>query len=164
MAARSRFETEFPACQRPRSSAELRGAGIGRGTTAGRSWRRTSRGFYVAANDRDESLSATQRILDAAPLLGQNGAIGGWAAAYAAGVDNLDGRDPYTMQALPVLIYQGDNAGRRARDRVVTSRERLLPTEVVERRGIRMTTLLKSCFDGARLAPGWRKLSRSWMR
>lgn len=153
MAARSRFEMELAACERPRSSAELRASGISRAMTGGTAWRRTSRGFYVSARDENPTLTPTQRILDAAPLVGANGAIGGWAAAYAAGIDALDGFDPYTMRELPVLIYQGDDVGCRARSGIVRSRERLLPGDVVERRGIRITTLNKTCFDGARLAP-----------
>ncbi|MGI3786444.1 MAG: hypothetical protein ACRYG2_37350, partial [Janthinobacterium lividum] len=53
-------------------------------------WERTSRGLYLPAG---RSRTAAQRILAAAALVPSSGMIGGWAAAYVHGVDELDGLD-----------------------------------------------------------------------
>lgn len=75
-------------------------------------WVRTTRGFYRRATD--EELTSTQRILDAAALLPHGAVIGGWAAAYAHGVDWLDGRDHHTLAPQPVPVLLAPPMSRRS--------------------------------------------------
>ncbi len=157
---RSNFRRELAAASRPRPAAELLAAGVSPGALRGPRWRRTSHGFYVPA-ERQTTGSETgwpraptpaQRILDASPLVPPAGALGGWAAAYVEGVGQLDGLDPYTMSALPLLIYLGRDVGRRRDARVRYSRERLSVADVAATAGLIITAPPRTAFDGARLA------------
>ncbi len=129
-----------------------------RSVLAGPRWRRTSRGFYVPADDEgrtdpEATPTPTQRILDVTLLVPKAGAIGGWAAAFVCGVDHLDGRDPYLMAPLPILVYQGKDTGRQTIAGVTFSREQLPPSDVEQLHGTTWTTRLRTAFDGGRLAP-----------
>ncbi|GAA2096974.1 hypothetical protein GCM10009841_09010 [Microlunatus panaciterrae] len=148
----TRFESELRQAHRPRSAAELRSAGVSRGSTRGRAWRSTSRGYFAPALDPVVGLTTTQRILDAYPLVTERGAIGGWAAAFIQGVDLLDGRDPWTMRPEPVQICLGADLGRQSTDKIRYSRDELPGDQVVERCGIRVTRPFRTALDGARLA------------
>jgi len=115
----SAFERDLATAQWPRSAAELAGRGITRAHARSRNWRRTSRGYFVPASAPEGS--AGQRILNAAPLVPEGGALAGWAAAYIHGVDLLDGVDPATMRPLPVAINLGSDLGQIRYGLAVTS-------------------------------------------
>jgi len=74
-----------------------------RHTLEGPRWRRTSRGFYLPSTDVPPT--PTQRIVSAASILPDGAVIGGWAAAFAHGVDLLDGLDDHTMQPRPISVH-----------------------------------------------------------
>jgi hypothetical protein len=108
-------------------------------------------------SEPEKGSSPTQRILDRLPLLPPSGAIGGWAAAFAHGVDELDGIDPRSFTHQDVLLCLGGGVTRAPRDGVRYSYERLLPEDVIEISGITVTTVARTGFDGARLAPNLRE-------
>jgi hypothetical protein len=63
-----RFKRELAAAVHPRSLRELISGGVTMGQLRGKGWRRTSHGFYVPASCPS---TATQRILEAVPLSGE---------------------------------------------------------------------------------------------
>jgi hypothetical protein len=150
----SRFHLELANAQRPRASAALEADGITRGRLAGPRWHAVSRGHHRPSLD---VVTPTQRILDRVPLLSDSGAFGGWAAAYAAGADELDGRSQLTRRELDVLLCLGGAHTRAKRRGVAYSYERLPESDVTEVAGIPFTSVLRSCFDGSRLAPNLRE-------
>lgn len=128
-------------------------AGIGPGDLTraqlrGHQWRRSSRGLYVPA---EVELTPSQRLAEAAARLPRCGGLGGWAAAYWIGVRLLDGG--MTGGRLPVLLCLGSMAKIRPSPGVVVSRARLDPDDITELRGLRITSPVRTAFDGARLAP-----------
>ena len=143
----TQFERELRVACRPKSVTELHAVGVTEAILSGPHWRRTSRGWYVPVSVQ---LTPAQRILDASPLVPPTGALTGWAAAYAHGVDGLDGLDPQTMQPWSVTICLGRDLGRRDLDGVRYLRERLSAAEVVTTAGLRMTAPVRACFDTAR--------------
>ncbi len=154
-------------------------AGVPRGALRGPRWRRTSYGFYVAAESPKARANApshwantptvspmdsvhahaapiaspTQRILDCTPFLPAGGAFGTWAAGYAAGAELLDGLAPQGRTEMPLMIYLGRDVGRARRPGVIFSRERLQAGDVATVAGWPFTSAEKTAFDGARLAP-----------
>jgi hypothetical protein len=146
----SAFEAELWQARRPRSLAQLAQAGITRDMTRTRAWRRTTRGWFVPADTPD---SPTQRILEAVPLVPGGGALAGWAAAYVLGVDQLDGRDPLTMDPLPLSVHLGRDVGRAQHSGIRMVRERLPAVDRQTWHGIPVTTGLRTLFDGGRWAP-----------
>ena len=145
----SGFERELPQARWPRNLQELAAAGVTPDMTRGKAWRRSSRGFFVPS---DTPLTTTQRILDVAPLIPAGGALAGWAAAYALGVDLLDGQNPFTMAALPVPIHLGRNLGRATPAGVHLVRERLPKVDCLMVHGLPVTGPLRTVFDGGRWA------------
>lgn len=145
----SQFGSELPAARWPSSLADLAATGVTADMTRSKAWRRSSRGFFVPA---DTPNSTTQRILDVAPLVPARGAVAGWAAAYALGVDLLDGRNPFTMAPLPVPIHLGQNLGRATPPGVRLFRERLPPVDRWVIDGLAVTSPLRTVFDGGRWA------------
>jgi hypothetical protein len=133
-----------------RSLADLAAAGITTEMTRSKAWRRSSRGYFVPA---DVPLTTTQRILEVAPLVPGRGTVAGWAAAYALGVDLLDGRHPFTMDPLPVPVHLGQNLGRATPDGVHLLRERLPEVDRRLAYGLPVTSPLRTAFDGGRWAP-----------
>ena len=63
-------------------------------------WTRTARGFYTTGRVR---LDADATCRGPSPCC-RLAVIGGWAAAYALGVDWLDGLDHLTLKPLPVTV------------------------------------------------------------
>jgi hypothetical protein len=145
----SAFERELRVASHPRSLAELEPTGITRHMTRGPAWRRTARGFFVPANVVP---TTTQRILEAQPLLPAGGALAGWAAAYALGADCLDGREPWSMQQLPLTINLGRDLGRADTTGVRYVRERLPAADRQLAHSVRVTSPERTAFDGARWA------------
>lgn len=119
------------------------------GQLRGRTWRRSSRGRYVPV---EVAQTPEQRIVEAAELLPGYGAVGGWAAAYWAGVRLLDGGGRSGRTAEPVLLCVGADRKLRRRENAHISRDRLPDSDVEMVRGVRTTTPLRTAFDGARLA------------
>lgn len=145
----SAFERGLRDACRPQSLKDLAAAGVSAEMTRSKRWRRSSRGFFVPS---DAPHSTAQRILEATPLLPERGAFAGWAAAYALGVDLLDGLDALTMTALPVPIHLGQNLGRATPSGLRLARERL---PVAHRRlahGLPVTSPMRTAFDGGRWA------------
>ena len=98
------------------------------------------------------SLTTAQRILDLAPLIPAGGALTGWAAAYVHGVDLLDGRDPESMDPLPITINLGRDLGRAHTDRVCYRRDHLPTRDRLTCHGLAITTPQRAAFDGTRFA------------
>lgn len=149
---RSRFRSELDRCRRPRSVADLTASGTSRDVLRGPRWRRTSRGYYVPADTPDGQALPTQRILEVVPLVGAVGAISGWAAAFVAGVDTLEGRDPWTMAHLPVDVVLRRDLGRMSTSRVLYHREWLPSNHVQVCAGVPVTSPSRAALDGARWA------------
>ena len=145
----SAFERELLAARWPQSLKDLSAAGVTQDMTRGKRWRRSSRGFFVPAA---APATTTQRILDAVPLVGRRGALAGWAAAYALGVDLVDGQIPFTGQHLPVSVHLACGVGRARSDGVRFVRERLPAEHLHITHGLPVTRPLRTVFDGARWA------------
>lgn len=134
---------------RPVAVSEAAEHGVTPDRLRGPSWRRASHGLYVPA---PAVHTPEQRIVEAAALLPDGGAIGGWASAYWRGVRLLDGGGTGQGCLQPVLLLLGARGRIRPRPLVELSRERLEPDEVEELRGVRRTIDVRTAFDGARLA------------
>jgi hypothetical protein len=146
----SQFERELRSAAHPRSLSQLAALGVTRAMVRGPRWRQTSRGCYVPV---DAAPTPTQRILDAAPLIPNSGAITGWAAAYTHGVDALDGLDPDELRPQKVTICLGRDTGRLDLSGVAYVRDRLSADEVAIVAGLRVTSALRATVDGVRRAP-----------
>ncbi len=108
----ARFLRELTEAITPASVGALGRAGVTPDMLRGPRWTRAARGFYRPA---DAGVSTpTQRILDVAALLPAGAVIGGWAAAYALGVDWLDGLDHLTLEPLPVTVVLPPRMRRRS--------------------------------------------------
>jgi hypothetical protein len=115
------------------------------------SWRRSSHSRYVPAGLEPTN---SQRIVEAAPLAGKEGAVAGWAAAYWQGVPLLGGSH------LDVALALGAKGSLRKRPGIDVSREELPPDEVQELRGVRCVVPLRAGFDSARTKVGLRQAVR----
>jgi hypothetical protein len=146
-----RFRRELGAAALPRSVLELASEGVTTGQLRGKQWRRTSHGFYVPTPRPN---TTTQRILDAVPLVPSGGALSGWAAAFVAGVDRLDGIDSRSMTPLPVLICLARDVGWRKRPGVVATKEPIDTKDLGTIAGVPVTSLVRAAFDGVRRADG----------
>jgi hypothetical protein len=145
--AKSRFQREHPSCHLPRSTGELVASGITKDMLRGPRWRRTSRGFYVPSSA--PAGCPTQRILDTAPLLGEVHVISGWAAAFVAGVDQLDGRDHLSLAPMPVDVVLTGDLGRASTVHVTYHRGTLAAGEQRRLHGLRVTDAARTILDGA---------------
>lgn len=107
-------------------------------------WRRTSRGFYVSATV--DGTKVEQRILEAAVVLPEVGGITGWASLRWLGAVWFDGVDADGRSRLPVDLatcYQDI----RSQSGFVIHQERLGPSELMVKDGLRSTTAVRSlCF------------------
>lgn len=113
-------------------------------------WSRTCQGLWAWAPGGSPSDDARQRIARAAPLAGDRGAIGGWAAAFMHGFVELDGVT-HGDRRLPVPLCLPRGVQCRRRDDVQVTRSDLAAHEVVKIDGIRVTSLVRTCADLARL-------------
>jgi hypothetical protein len=132
----------------PRSRGEL-SPGVTPGRLRGPRWRKVSRDRYVPA-DADPA-ATSQRIVEAASRAPLTGAIGGWASAWAHGVDECDGRarDGRTPMDVPIVVPSREI---RVLPGLHLWYDRLPPEEVVVIDGIAATTPARTCFDGMRRA------------
>lgn len=157
----SRFEDEMRMARTPRPRQELRDRGVSRRAIAGEAYERSSRGYHrrtfassgtcPSASSADPPSSA-QRILDAAAVLPPGALLGGWAAAYIHGVDDLDGRDHLTLAPLPVTILLPPGSRRRSTP-ALSYRQSARPPRGETLHEIPVTTLWRTLFDLARWAP-----------
>lgn len=92
------------------------------------------------------------RVRDAAALLGPDGALGGWAAAYWQGARTLDGRGS-GGGALEVLLHPGSGEQLRRRPGIDPTRARLRPDQLTVFADQLVTTLPRALYDEMRLAP-----------
>ncbi len=145
-----RFWREYADSVRPERASTLLARGITRRTLEGPRWRRTTHGLYVPADlNPPIADTPTQRIVETAAILPPGAAIGGWAAAYASGVDALDGdrgREPVTV-ILPPGLHRATQPGLRY------VRAELHSGEVQTLAGIPFTREIRTACDLARGAP-----------
>lgn len=145
----SKFNTEFEFAKPPQPMTTLLKEGVTEHALRGSAWQRTSRGLYLPGADTS---STTQRIVSAAALVPEGGAIGGWASAYAHGADHLDGLDgarrPLQVTlCLPVGVHRSDTSD------VHYVRQSLAKGDIVEVAGMRFTSPVRTALDLARWAP-----------
>ena len=139
----SKFVEDLPVAARPREAAVLDEDGVAEHLLRTPRWQRTSRGLYVPAGS---SRTVTQRIIAAAALLPSDGSIGGWAAAYVHGVDQLDGCDPQ-LRELPVDVLLPPGLHRLHVPGVTYRRVSLRAGQTSLVHGIRVTSLLRAAVD-----------------
>jgi very-short-patch-repair endonuclease len=121
--------------------------GIGWRELDGPLWRRPYRGVHVwAATD---AASPRQRALDAASLLPEGGALGGWAACAVAIDGELDGFGPGFVPE-PVMLCLAREQRVRRGPGIRPLRSPLDPGDVVEIAGVPVTRPLRTAFDIAR--------------
>jgi hypothetical protein len=135
----------------PVAAAELSSRGHSKHVLAGRRWRRTSRGFYVPAAEL--APTPTQRIIEAMAIAPRGGVLGGWAAAYVVGVDQLDGLDDFTRKPLPVPVFLPHGLHRHSLPNIRYLQQRLGPDDVLLVAGLPSTTRVRTALDLARWAP-----------
>ena len=110
-------------------------------------WTQVNQGLWSWSSTEP---SAAQRIRRAVPLVGDLGAIGGWAAALVHGHHDLDGIG-VDGAPMPVLVCRPRASRlRRVRD-VRLFRSDLDDGEAMEVDGLRVTSPIRTCADLARL-------------
>lgn len=117
---------------------------------AGPRWRRTSAGYYVPAEVRDDV--PEQRILEQSMRLPPGGAVTGWAACRLLGANLLDGLAPDGRTRLRVPLWVGDLVQLTEDDKVSVHRDLLRTDEITVRHGIACARPLRAVFDEARFA------------
>jgi hypothetical protein len=123
-----------------------------RGQARGRSWRRTSHGFYVPAH---VPIAPEQRIVEAAVLVPEGGGITGWAGLRWCGGAWFDGLGRDGQEMLPVPLATA-GIHRRTHPGASVSEEGLHPNDLIEVDGVRVTTALRSLSFAMRHAPSTR--------
>ncbi len=157
----SRFEDEMSLARTPRPRQDLRDRGVSRRAIAGAAYERSTRGYHRRAAISSSGISSSgslgpptsaQRILDATAVLPPGALLGGWAAAYVHGVDDLDGRDHLTLAPLPVPILLPPGLRRRSTP-ALSYRQSARPPRSETVHELPVTTLWRTVFDLARWAP-----------
>ena len=123
-------------------------SGLTRHMAAGPEWRSSSRGLYVPSDLPVEN-AVEQRIAEAAMICPPDGAITGWAALRWLTGAYFDGT--YAGEELPVPVAV-QHRGFRERAGVAPSWERVLPREIIEVDGVRITVPVYSASFEARHA------------
>ena len=126
--------------------------GVTKGELAGPGWASPYRGVHRPWSPQ-AGLSPRQRILDAAELLPEGAAIGGWAAAHLAGALDLDGRGWAGVASEPVPVVLPPPLLIRARKGIVRWRSALDPGDVVLIDGVPCTSPVRTGFDLVRTQP-----------
>lgn len=129
-------------------TGETRSLDVTRGELAGPRWRSPHRGVQALAGcDHDHPL---QRIYDAAELLPDEAAIGGWAAAYMSGATDLDGKgwSGRDREDLPLVLPPRLHLARRKH--IKHWRSPLAAEDTVVLQGVRVTSPTRTAFDLAR--------------
>lgn len=119
---------------------------------AGPRWRRVGHGLYVPTTV--DALLPEQRILEATARLPEAGAVTGWAALRWFGAAYFDGFEGRCERPVPLLV--GPEVAPRSHPSVELCFERIDPTDVVVRDGVRFTTPLSSLFHELRRPGDWR--------
>jgi hypothetical protein len=137
-----------------RRRKDLLAAGVTRAQLESAEWISPHFGYHRSAQVDDP---IRQRIRDAAVVMPEGGAVGGWASAYLQGVSYLDGGWGLTARGgprrgQPVLVVVPPESVVN-RPGIRTLRAPLSPDDVVERRGIRITSGVRTAYDLLRLAP-----------
>ena len=137
-----------------RAREELLADGVSLGELRGPRWQRTSHGRYLPSGV--DAADCLQRIVDAAARLPSRGAVGGWAAARALGVDHCDGLDVDGRSLLDVPLCLG---GQRIRGGggIELWFDPLPENDVTEIDGLRFTRPTRTCLDRMRRAPDLRE-------
>lgn len=130
-------------------------AGPTKAEASGPRWRRTSLGFYVPAEVSDDL--PEQRILEQSMRLPEGGAVTGWAACRLLGATFFDGLGPDGRTRLPVPLWVGNLAQLTRDEAVEVLRDRIDPTELTSRAGIRCARPVRALFDQARKAGALRQ-------
>lgn len=138
-----------PTIVSPRTSRELRGAGVSKHVLSGPRYRRTSPARYVPSS---VDQTPDQRIAEAAAHMPPGSALGGWAAAYAMGARMLDGRDA-ARRLQPVIMCVPAPLHRQPSPGVRYVREMLEPDELIDLDGITFVGPVRTAGDLARWAP-----------
>jgi hypothetical protein len=129
---------------------ELLAAGIPAGELRGPLWEQSfPRRWAWAATDPTHP---RQRALAGAAVAPDDGAVGGWAAAYLLGATQLDGSTPDPDELQPVLLCMPRVRQRPWHDGVRPFRSDLDAGDVVEVDGVPVTSPLRTAFDLARRA------------
>jgi hypothetical protein len=123
-------------------------SGLTRYLACGADWRSSSRGLYVPS-DLPPEKAVDQRIVGASMVCPSDGAITGWAALRWLTGAYFTGR--YAGQDLPIPIAV-QHRGFRERPGIAPSWERVLPREIVEVDGVRITVPAYSATFEARHA------------
>ncbi|MFN8078935.1 MAG: hypothetical protein U0Q19_05155 [Kineosporiaceae bacterium] len=126
---------------------ELAAGGVGDGELRGPLWVRTNQGLWAwAGSEVGGGLSPSERIRRVAPLTGDRGALGGWAAAHLLGHVELDGVGPgETVLPVPLCLPPSMRC-RRTRDvRVVRSDFGEDEVTIVD--GVRVTDRVRTAAD-----------------
>lgn len=106
-----------------------------RGQARGKTWRRTSHGFYVPATVDSELVE--QRIVEASAMVPPNGAITGWAALRWQGGAWFDGTGA-AGQPLPITILLSSH-DIREQPGIITCGEGTAPGNIVCVDGVKVT-------------------------
>lgn len=133
------------------TAAALGRAGCTRSDLASPLWHQALPGRW--AWTATDARHPRQRALVAASALPDDGALGGWAAAYLLGARDLDGSTADPERFDPVLLCLQRPRQRRWWPGVRPFRSDLDPGDVVERDGVAVTSALRTAFDLGRLAP-----------
>jgi hypothetical protein len=119
-----------------------------RGQVQGKSWRRTSRGWYVPV-DVDADV-VEQRILEQSVRLPEGGALTGWAALRWRGAHYFEGVDRRTRLAMPVPVVLGGWRDIGRDGRIEVSRERFWWHELEIIDGVPCAVAERALFDEVR--------------
>lgn len=138
------------AVTRPLSRAQAAAFGVRAGELRGPLWRAPLRGVHEWAFV--DALDPATRARQAALVLPEGAAIGGWAAAHLLGAVDLDGLAADGETPLPVLLClpRADRIRRPAGVRPF--RSNLGEEDVVVVDGVPVTSSVRTAFDLARLA------------
>lgn len=132
------------------TSADLALAGVTSEELKGPLWRQVLPQLYAwAATDPHHP---RHRALVVASVVPDDGAVGGWAAAYLLGAGQLDGSTPDADIFEPVLVCLQRRSQRPWWPGIRPFRSDLDPSDVVEVEGVRLTSALRTAFDLGRLA------------
>lgn len=128
-------------------------AGPTKDQARGPHWRRSSRGLYVPVDV--DSAVPEQRVIEAAAVIPEGGAITGWAALNWLGGRWFGGTTPNGTQR-PIVIA---SAARDIRPQpgIRLCAERLDPADIAIVDGVPVTVAARSVFFEMRYAPTWRR-------
>lgn len=134
--------------QRSVRTRELHELGVTRGELAGPRWRAPFHGIRSPAVG--QIVTPLQRILDAAELVPEGGALGGWAAAHLLGATEFDGRGRSGREQQQIVILAPRSHHQAPRPGIRFLRSRLESGDFREVGGVPVTSPVRTAFDLAR--------------